>query len=111
MSVKGASRGVLVQLQTLATTGNGDTIAPPASFVHHTFIIKGNDIPSAGAIQIEGAHAYDYSGTWAALAGSPVTVPDGETIVQLEGLFPFMRARISTNVTSGTVDVYYVGAP
>jgi len=93
-----AMRGVLQPLQTAATTGNGIVIAIPSSFRQHTVYIKGTDIPSAGA-------------TWAPVAGSPVTVPDGEIAINFEGIYQFLRARISTTVASGTVDVNYVGAP
>lgn len=106
-----AMRGVSLALQTAATTGNSVVIAIPSSFNHHSIYIKGTDTPSAGAVQIESADEFDYSGTWAPVGGGPVTVPDGEVIVQFEGQFKFLRARVSTAVTSGTVDVNYVGAP
>ena len=106
-----AMRGVLQPLQTAATTGNGIVIAIPSSFRQHTVYIKGTDIPSAGAIQLETADSPDYAGTWAPVAGSPVTVPDGEIAINFEGIYQFLRARISTTVASGTVDVNYVGAP
>lgn len=105
-----AMRGVLIPLQTAATTGNGVTLAIPSFFNHHTLYIRGNDIPSAGAVQIESADDPDYAGTWAPIGGGPVTVPDGEVIVQFEGQYQFIRCRVSTTVTSGTVDVKYTGA-
>lgn len=111
MPVKSASRGIAVAMQSGATTGNGTVIAVPSSFNQHSFYIKGIDIPSAGAVQLESADSSDYTGTWAPLAGGPVTVPDGEVLVQLVGVLMFIRARISTDITSGTVNVNYVGAP
>lgn len=106
-----AMRGVPLALQSGATTGNGTVAAIPSSFNQHSFYIKGIDTPSAGAIQLESADDPDYAGTWAPVAGGPVTVPDGEVLVQVTGQLRFVRARVSTTVTSGTVDVNYVGAP
>lgn len=111
MPILGASRGYPVALQALATTGNGNVVCPPSSFNHHSIYIKGNDTPSAGAIQIEGASDPEYTGTWAPIGGGPVTVPDGEVVVTFEGQFRAIRARVSTTVTSGTADVTYIGAP
>jgi len=108
-----AMRGVQYDLQSLATTGNGNVLAIPSSFRHHTIIIKGIATVSAGAVQIETANEYDYSGTWAPIGGGPVTVVDASDIViNFEGIFNFIRARVSTDITGGgTVTVNYTGAP
>ena len=104
-------RGVLVPLQTAATTGDGVVLAIPSSFRNHTIFIRGTDIPSAGAVQVETADSFDYAGTWAPIGGGPITVPDGEVVLQFEGVYQFIRARVTTTVTSGTLDVNYLGAP
>src|SRR5215510_10883680 len=94
---KSAMRGNPVTLQDTATTGNGTVIAIPPSFKDHTNTIKGNGAVGAGAIQLEGADDPAYSGTWAPLGGGPVTVvAASELIFTLQGLFKFIRARIST---------------
>jgi hypothetical protein len=110
--VKAATRGVSIELQTAATaTGNGRIIAIPNSFTQHRVNIKGNGAVGAGAIQIESAEAEDYSGTWSPIAGSPITVPaDSELDVNFNGVYKFLRARISTLVTVGTVTVTYQGS-
>lgn len=108
---KSPMRGVLMTLQSEQTTGNGTVIAIPSSFRHHTLYITGISAPSAGAIQPESADAPDYSGTWAPVGGGPITVIDGELIVNFEGEFAFFRSRISTNIVDGTVTVKYIGAP
>lgn len=105
------SAGTLVTLQDAKTTGNGEVIAPPPSFNRHTVIVKGATDVSAGKVKVEAADAPDYAGTWA-LIGSEVTVGNGtEQIVSFTGIYPFIRARISTEVSGATVTVKYVGAP
>lgn len=113
--VQSAMRGVPFVLQSLATALNaaGNVIAIPKSFVHHTITIKGNGTATLGAIQIESANAPDYAGTWGQIGGGPITIlTDTELIINFEGIFEFIRARVSAAVTGGgTVTVTYMGAP
>ncbi len=103
--------GVQMTMQSAATTGNGTVVVPPPSFRHHTFMVVGAADVSAGKVKIEAAHASDYAGTWA-LVGSEVTVGNGTVqFVTAEGIYPFLRARVSTTVEGATVSVYYLGAP
>ena len=107
-----AMTGVPFLLQDTQTTGNGNVLAIPPSFRHHTIIIKGNSTIAAGAIQIETANEYNYAGTWAQVGGGPITVVDGADVVyNFEGVFNFIRARISTTITGagGSVSVAYEG--
>jgi len=109
-SVKAAMRGVSVTLQDAQTVGNGTVIAIPPSFVNHRINIKGNGVIGAGAIQIESADTGDYAGTWSPVAGSPISVPSSaEVDVNFSGVYKFLRARISTTVTTTTVTVTYQG--
>jgi len=104
-------RGSLFTLQDAQTTGNGEVIAIPDSFKRHTVIIKGSSGVSAGGVQIETADAFDYMGTWGQIGGGEIDVEDDEEIViNFEGIFKFIRVRISTNVVGGTVTVLYVGS-
>ncbi len=107
-----AMSGVPVSLQDAQTTGNGVVIAIPPSFRNHTIIIKGNSTVSAGAVQVETANEFNYSGTWAQVGGGPITVVDGADVVfNFEGVFNFIRTRISTSITGGgSVTVQYQGA-
>ena len=109
---KAAMRGVQVVLhEPLSTIGNGLVIAIPDSFKHHTIIIKGSAGVSAGAIQPETADTFDYAGTWAPIGGGPVSVVvSAEVVINLEGVYRFLRARISTTIADGTVTVSYVGS-
>ena len=107
---KQATLGVLELLQNVATTGDGTVIGIQPSIRNHVLYIRGNGAVGAGAIQLETASDPDYTGTWAALAGCPITVvATSELIVNLSGIFRFLRARISTDITVGTVTVSYVG--
>lgn len=65
---------------------------------------------SAGAVQIESSHLTGYTGTWAA-EGSPVAWVAATRVhkVSVAGVSFISRARISTGIIGGTVDVYAVG--
>jgi hypothetical protein len=74
-----------------------------------TFYIVGSAGIGAGAVQVEEAHADDYAGAWAP-NGSPVNaVVSGEATVKITGVSAAMRARISTAIVGGTVDIWAVG--
>ncbi len=93
-------------LQKAATTGNGAEADLKGRSEHVTIYITGSAGISAGAVQLESAPTPGYTGTWAA-HGSPITVAaDTTKIVQVVGSLGVVRARISTNVVGGTVDVH-----
>lgn len=90
-------------LQSGATTGNGTVADLDGVSRELTLYIIGSAGVGAGAIQLETADTATYAGTWAAL-GSPVTVvASAQVIVQKTGCFKFVRARVSTTVTGGSV--------
>jgi hypothetical protein len=106
-----AMSGVPYPLQNAQTTGNGDTVACPPSFRNHTFIITGTAGVGAGAIQLESSNSPLDANVWGPLTGAPIVIVAAtDIIVEVVGLFNFIRARISTNVTGGTVTVQYNGA-
>jgi hypothetical protein len=65
---------------------------------------------SAGAVQIETAHDPLFAGTWAA-EGTPVAWSAASKVstVRVQGASFASRARISTLVVGGTVDVWAMG--
>jgi hypothetical protein len=67
-------------------------------------------LTSAGAVQIETAHVSGYSGTWAA-EGSPAAWSAATKVstVRVQGASYVSRARISTGVVGGSVDVFVMG--
>lgn len=110
--VLAASRGQLSTLQAAgSTTGNGTVLAIPDSFNRHTITIKGSAGIASGAVQVEAADVYNYSGTWAPIGGGPVSaVASASLQVTFNGLYRFIRARISTNIGGGTIGVTYEGS-
>jgi len=74
-----------------------------------TFYIVGSAGVASGAVQPEEAHVAAYTGTWAA-NGSPITVT-ATTVktVKVSGVGFVARARISTVLAGGTVDVWVLG--
>lgn len=110
-----ATKGIPVTLQSVATSGNGTTIAIPTPFRNHKLIVKGSGTIGAGAIQPETADSPTYSSTWAPVGGGPVDITGlsggGEYSIDFIGIYQFIRARISTDVTGGgSVTVTYVGS-
>lgn len=108
--ISAAMSGVAFTLQDAKTTGNGNVIVIPSSITKHRLTIKGSTGVSAGTIQPESANASDYSGTWSQIGGGPITVVDDtELEYNWEGNYSFIRSRISTDITDGTVTVTYTG--
>jgi hypothetical protein len=105
-------RGVQISLQDGAVSGDGLTIAIPDSFKHHTISIKSSHLGiTAGAVQPETSNEVDYTGTWAQIGGGPITVVSNTIIViTFEGVYNFIRARISTPIVGGDIEVFYVGS-
>lgn len=109
-----AMSGVPYPLQNGTTTGNGDTIACPPSFRNHTFIISAPAGVNAGAVQLESSNSPLDANTWGLLTPTPIAVvASTDIIVEVVGLFNFIRARISTTISGGSapsVTVMYNGA-
>lgn len=95
------------KVQSAQTTGNGEEIDLKGMSKNVTCYITGSAGVGAGAVQLETAPTAGYAGTWAALGGAPVTATASTTkTATAVGAYGFVRARISTNVTGGTVDVW-----
>ena len=86
--------------------GAGTAFVVPMDCTHVTMYVVGSAGIASGAVQLEGAHDKDYAGTWAAI-GSPVTAVASAVVkvVAVEA-HKALRARISTEIGSGTVTVY-----
>lgn len=79
-----------------------------------TMVVETAASTSGGVVTLEGAVTSDYSGTWASLGtvttsaattAYAVTYDTGDTA----GLpMPYVRARISTVISGGSVDVYLI---
>jgi hypothetical protein len=114
MATVAAMSGVPYNLQNATTTGNGDIVAPPPSFRNHTFVITAASGTTSGAVQIESSNLNPDANVWGLAVAAPVTVIAGtDILVQLTGLYAFLRARISTTIAGGgspSVTVSYLGA-
>lgn len=110
--VRSANRGVSFNLLTGESVDETTSppLAIPNSFHQHKISITGSAGVSAGAITIESAPDPLYEGTW-----SPITSPidvDDDTVTEYDffGIYSAIRARISTTIADGTVNVDYIGS-
>lgn len=110
-TVAAAMRGVPYPLQSAATTGNGNVVAPPINFTAHMIQVIGTTGIGAGVITIEAANDPDYAGTWSPIGTTITPTSTAEIDQHFVGVYKFIRARISTTVTGGSVTVNYVGGP
>jgi hypothetical protein len=95
-----------------STTGSGNILAIPPSFVYHNIYITGSAGVAAGAIQVESSDDPNYAGTWVPVGGGPITIVASKKVgVNFTGAYQFIRAGISTPVAGGTVQVTYEGHP
>jgi len=113
-TIRAAMSGVPLTLLNAVATGTSEALALPPSFRHHTIIITASLGVTSGAIQIECSNDPSDANTWAPIGGGPVAVVAvRDIVVNFEGLFNFIRARISTTIAGGstpTVTVVYEGA-
>ena len=97
-----------MNLQSKATTGNG-TVQQIASLGNcHAVYISWGALVSAGGVTLEEAPYEGYAGTWSPILDEiPVGANAGATVaVNLQHKpIAALRARISTTVVGGTVDV------
>jgi hypothetical protein len=78
-------------------------------------VVESSTGVASGVVTLEGAMTSDYAGTWASL-GTATTNAASKTflncVVSTNGAtglpVPFVRARISTIIGSGTVDAYLI---
>ena len=100
-------------LQEDATSGNGVEVSVPtaggANAHEHVFYIRGRTGTTAGGVTLETAAFVGDTGTWSAIADEVTVVADETTAVSLRGLYLAVRARITTAVVGGSVDVAYAG--
>jgi hypothetical protein len=105
-----AMSGVPYVLQSAATSGNGNIVATPPSFRNHTFNVKGSAGVASGAVTIEASNDPNDANTWGVVVPAQTVVASTNLLSEATGIFNFIRARISTTITGGTVTVEYEGA-
>lgn len=110
-----AGKVLAENLDTLDETGPavpcmGNSYVPMPSEIA-VYITWGNST-SAGAVQLETSDQDDYAGAggWAPL-GSPITwvAANKKDIIQITGRHGWIRLRVSTAITGGTVSARIVG--
>jgi hypothetical protein len=99
-----------VNVQAAAAAGNGLALNNQGRFDSMVFYIEWGAGTSAGAVQLEEAHDENYAGTWLAI-GAPVAWAAAlkTDAVHLSGAYGAVRARISTNIVGGTINVRALG--
>ena len=91
--------------QTLATLGP----AYASRIRETTFVVSFGVGTTAGVVTIESAAHKDYTGTWASLGTVTWANANAAQSVSITGVHLALRARISTTIVDGTVDVDVVG--
>lgn len=74
-----------------------------------TFYLVFSAGAAAGAVQIEESAIEGYAGTWAPIGSAVTFGNDVQKTVKASGVNMFVRARISSAITGGTVTIYTVG--
>lgn len=105
----GAVRVVLLNDATVGASQPFDA----SHFTYLTFFVMTNGSPGAGVVTIEeadwGPTDLPYSGTWSPITTFTVTASPGNSATvgyhNPGASYAYVRARISTTVTSTTVDV------
>lgn len=80
-----------------------------AQAVEWTVYIVGSAGISAGTIKLETAHDPTYSGTWAQVGSDITATASAVKVANVNGSYAALRARISTAVADGTIDVWVLG--
>lgn len=96
-------------LQSAATTGNGTPVQLNGRATDIVVYIEGSAGVSAGAVTLEEAPTSDYAGTWAPIGSAVTVVASSVLATHISGAYMAIRARLSTNITGGTVTVRLVG--
>jgi len=104
----GGTNGILISAATAINTSTAMTAADLNGVEETAFYIIGSSGVSAGAITIETAWTTGYTGTWASITTQTVQATV-VSVVNVTGVYSVIRARISTTVANGTVDVYCIG--
>jgi len=79
-----------------------------------TLLVEAGASVSGGVVTLEGAATSDYSGTWASIT-TATTNAASKTFIATTDMgdtasipVPYVRARVSTVVSGGTIDVYLI---
>ena len=93
-----------IVLQDAATTGDGDVLHVNGKTKEVSVYVDWGAGVGAGQVIVESASSPSYAGTWAPIATLNYLV-NAEHLVQITGYLIALRARISSDITGGTVTV------
>lgn len=97
-------------ISALATGQGAVGVVEGQNVTDVTMIVVFGPGTSAGAVQLEESHDPAFAGTWSAI-GAPVAwgAVSSVKVQRSVGVGMAYRARISTTIVGGTVDVYIIG--
>ncbi len=94
-----------------AALADGDTVDPLGGTLL-TFYVVGTGTITAGAVQLEGSPTDGPTAEWSPIGAALAAAADATVHQSANEAHRFVRARISTAIVGGTVDVYVVvGGP
>lgn len=85
------------------------TAVDSQEFTSVTLLVESSAGVSGGVVQLECAMTSSYAGTWKSLGSLTINAASTTFTVSSTALpVPYIRARISTLISNGTVDVYLI---
>lgn len=93
-----------------SASGDGGSISWNSDWREVGIYVEWSAGVTAGVVTIEVASSQDYVGTWASLATINWVAASKVDIVNITGVFGAIRARISTAIVGGTINVIAVVA-
>lgn len=107
-AMRGREVTLLDTQHVLNTVGS---VAIPSSFTQHQVQIVGGAGIASGKAIVETADTEDYAGTWAQPVGGEITIAASTAYtVNFNGLYKFIRVRISTVFVGGDISATYTGS-
>lgn len=100
---------LLISAKTAVNELGYVNVSDCAQLTESAFYVEFSVGSAAGVVLIETASQEDYAGTWAILATVTWSAASKSHYVALTGALRSVRARISSAVTTGTVNVRMVG--
>lgn len=100
--------------QVLTAQSVDETTHTPV-FAGHCSVVRmlvvGSSGVASGVVTFEASPDKAFTGTWLPVGGAVSALPDTVVVTALgiNAAYPYVRARISTVIGSGTVDVVIVG--
>ena len=95
----------LLTAETALDTAGAFPASLHGQYIEATIYVGFDADSLAGAVVVETCHDPRFTGTWANIATVTWATADTMHYVSVTGIYRALRVRISSDVTSGTVDV------